>query len=810
MGKETDNLDLKARFGHVMHLTGEGVCDYHLPPNASLNVCDNWAAILGYAVVDIPGVPIFNSWWGQQIHPSDHARVIKTFNRLYSGEIERLVCQFKIRHKDGHYLDVEVLGTALTRDQKGWAEHVFTVMRDLRFTDDRYLQIVESLQEGIWVIDKNHNMIYTNQRLLDMLGCNRDELQVQQLFQMMSGDYARSCKAKLKHLKAGTSENYEIEFLHQDGHSLMTEVSMTAMEDVFGIPDGFIISVVDISQQRTQALQLKMLSGAVEQSGTMVMITNRPGDIEYVNPKVCKVTGYSTEDIIGQKARMLLSEDSAEAQRAQMLATIDKGEDWHGEAHIRKKNGDLFWALTTVSAIHDETGQISHYISVGEDVSELKEAHLKMEQLAYVDSLTGLANRLLFRDRLEQVLKSVQRNTTQAALLFLDLDQFKRINDSLGHDVGDALLMKVAEMLRQCVRHQDTVARMGGDEFVILLTDVDGMAGASAVARKILKIMENPNRLLRHEIIVTPSIGITMAPADSLNADILLKNADLAMYRAKSMGRNNYQFFTEEMNAQVLDNLMIENELRQAIDNNELVLDFQPQMSLQASQLTGVEALVRWIHPEKGLMDPIEFIPVAEQAGLMIPLGEWILRNACRQWREVEREGMPPVKLAVNLSARQFRDQYLLEMIQDIMAETDFKPIQLQLEITETTLMDNLEHAVSILEQIKSLGISVSIDDFGTGYSSLNYLKRLPIDELKVDRSFIRDIPEDTDDMAITSAVIAMAHELKIKVVAEGVETREQWDFLKQNKCDYGQGYLLGKPARPRELLKRFADKTVT
>ena len=478
--------------------------------------------------------------------------------------------------------------------------------------------------------------------------------------------------------------------------------------------------------------------------------------------------------------------------------------------HIRKKNDDEFWALTTISAIRDDTGQISHYISVGEDVSELKEAHLKMEQLAYVDSLTGLANRLLFRDRLEQVLKSVQRNNTQAALLFLDLDQFKRINDSLGHDVGDALLMKVAEMLRQCVRHQDTVARMGGDEFVILLTDVDGMAGASAVARKILNIMQNPNRLLRHEIIVTPSIGITMAPDDSLNADILLKNADLAMYRAKSMGRNNYQFFTEEMNAQVLDNLMIENELRHAIDNNELILDFQPQMSLRASQLTGVEALVRWIHPEKGLMDPDAFIPVAEQAGLMVHLGEWILRNACRQWREVEKQGMPPVKLAVNLSARQFRDQYLLNMIQNILSETDFKPIQLQLEITETTLMDNLEHAVSILEQIKSLGISVSIDDFGTGYSSLNYLKRLPIDELKVDRSFIRDIPEDKDDMAITSAVIAMAHELKIKVVAEGVETREQWDFLKKNKCDYAQGYLLGKPSKPMELLKRFADKTVT
>ena len=430
MGKETDNLDLEQRFSHAMNLTGEGVCDYHLPPNPSLYVSEHWAAILGYALSDIPGVPIFNSWWGQQIHPNDHARVIKNFNSLYSGEIGHLICQYRIRHKDGQYLNVEVVGKALSRNEKGWAEHVFTVMRDLRFADDRYLQIVESLQAGIWVIDKHQNMIYANQQLVDMLGSDMEELQGRQLFQMMKSKEARECKARLKKLKPGDTEHHEVEFLHKDGHSLMTAMTMAAIEDVVGGLDGYIISITDVSEHRTQALKLKMLSSAVEQSGTMVMITNRPGEIEYVNPKLCKVTGYSKDELIGQKARMLLSADSDKIQRNEMLTTIEQDNDWHGEVHVRKKNDDMFWVLTTVSAIRDDNGKISNYISVAEDVSELKEAHLKMEQLAYVDSLTGLANRLLFRDRLEQVMKSVQRNNTQAALLFLDLDQFKRINDS--------------------------------------------------------------------------------------------------------------------------------------------------------------------------------------------------------------------------------------------------------------------------------------------------------------------------------------------------------------------------------------------
>ena len=671
----------------ALELAKVGVCEYALPPKPWVQVSDVWASILGYEPGDIPSAGIFLSWWGQQIHPADHQRVIAAFNQLYSGNVKKLVCPFRLRHRDGRWCEVEVVAIARSRDQKGWARQVFSVM--------------------------------------------------------------------------------------------------------------------SINKQKTYELKLKMLSSALEHSNSMVMITDLQGDIEYANPEFCKITGYEAAEISKLNSRVLRADDADMQMISDMWAIISNGGDWHGELRNRKKSGEYYWSLISISPITDDYGRVSHYVSVSEDVTEQKETQMKMEQLAYVDSLTGLANRILLRDRLEQSLKAVQRNGSHMALLYIDLDQFKRINDSLGHDVGDALLMQVADRLRHCVRHQDTVARMGGDEFVILLADIDGMASASSVARKILDSMREPHKLLRHEIIITPSIGITIAPDDSLNADILLKNADLAMYRAKDQGRNNYQYFTEEMNERVLGQLLMEHELRKAISNNELQLVFQPQMELSSGKLVGVETLVRWQHPEKGLLSPDYFIPVAEETGLIVQLGEWVLINACRQWRSLQQAGKPPVKLAVNLSARQFRDPDLVDMIQRALTITNFQPINLELEVTETILMESLDHAVEVLKQIKALGIAIIIDDFGTGYSSLNYLKRMPLDMLKIDKSFISDIPNNQDDMEIAAAVIAMAHKLNLKVVAEGVETEAQWNFLKNNQCDIAQGYLMGRPMTAEVFAKK-------
>lgn len=795
------------QINQILKLVEIGVCEYALPPQAFVNVSESWANLLGYTQEQIPRADFFLSWWGQQIYPEHHKEVISALNKLYSGGQDKLTLRFNIKHHMGHWLHVELLAIAAGRDDNGRATRVLTVLKDVSEDEKNYQKIVENLHEGILILGPDDLTRFVNVRMAEMLGYTTDEMLGLNVMELMDEVNQKKCHANLQRRREGVSEYSDYELIHRDGHRVHVTIASSPVFTDKNEYDGVIAAVIDISDTKQQELSLRMLSSAVEQSATMVVITDQDGVIEYVNPRFCDVTGYTVEEVLDQNIGILRSEEIDTEIMADLWGTVTSGENWHGEFHTRKKNGDLYWSLLSVSPIKDEHDRITHYVSVSEDVSQLKEARMKMEQLAYVDSLTGLANRLLFRDRLEQVLKTIQRNHSQAALLYLDLDDFKRINDSMGHDVGDALLMKVAERLRQCVRHQDTVARMGGDEFVILLVDVDGMAGASSVARKIIDALNVPCKLLKHELIVTPSIGITLAPDDSLNADILLKNADMAMYRAKSEGRNNFQFYTDEMNAQVQDRMFLETELRKAIYNDELILKYQPQFHLETGELWGVEALVRWEHPERGLLQPDVFIPVAEDSGLVVELGEWVLRNACREWREMELQGKPVVKLSVNLSARQFRDPYLIGMIQNVLDKSGFKPINLELEITETILMDYLDHAIEILDQIKSLGISVSIDDFGTGYSSLNYLKRLPIDALKIDKSFIRDIPYDNDDMEIASAVIAMAHKLHLDVIAEGLESEAQWTFLKQNQCDIGQGYYLGEPTSAAEFfssLKKF------
>ena len=797
------NIDTEQSNALALSLCSLGLCDYCLPPSPQLNFTANWAKILGYSVDEIPSAEIFQSWWGQQIHPNDHARVISLFNQLYSGDLKKLSCNFRIKQKQGNWCEVEVLATVIKRNEEGWAQHVFSVMRDLGESGSRYKRIVESLNEGIWVIDRYNNIQFVNQALSDMLGYSVNELLGMPILNLLNDENQAICKQQISERKQGISNIYEIELIHKDGHNILLQVESAAMFDVQDKFDGLVEGIKDLTDIRHQQLKLKMLSSAVEQSGSMVMISDENSNIEYVNPKVCTITGYEKSELIGSNARIFQPDDLDVDMNilSELKETISAGNEWQGETQLRKKDGGDIWVLMSVSSVKNEHNQITHLVTVCEDVSQLKEARLRMEELAYVDSLTGLANRLLFRDRLEQALKALTRTKTSAALLYLDLDEFKRINDSMGHDVGDALLMKVAETLRQCVRHQDTVARMGGDEFVILLTDIDGMSGASAVARKIMESMSHPVQLLKNEILITPSIGITLAPADSLNADILLKNADMAMYKAKSSGRNNFQFYTEEMNAQIVDHLIIESDLRHAIENDDLYMKYQPKCNIETKKIIGVEALVRWTHPAKGELSPEYFIPIAETAGLMVRLGKWVLRAACKDMMHLQSQGLNDVELAVNLSPRQFRDPNLIETIQDVLAETDFKAVNLELEITETTLMEQIDLAIELLDQIKSLGISVTIDDFGTGYSSLNYLKRLPIDTLKIDRAFIDDIPNDKDDMEISSAVIAMAHKLGLKVVAEGVSTQAHWEFLEQNKCDIAQGYLLGKPMGTQELL---------
>lgn len=447
-----------------------------------------------------------------------------------------------------------------------------------------------------------------------------------------------------------------------------------------------------------------------------------------------------------------------------------------------------------------------------QDVTDRRRAEEQIHALAYYDTLTELPNRVMFKDHLSKALARARRRNTLVATLILDLDRFKRINDTLGHSVGDQLLREVARRLVQTVRKEDLVARspnedqsaniarLGGDEFAIMLTDLESVQAAAKVARRTIEAMSAPIPLETQEVFVTASIGITVFPFDGEDVDTLLKNADTAMYHAKSEGRNNYQYYTKSMNASAFENLALENSLRRALEREEFELYYQPQVSMDTGEIVGVEALIRWQHPEMGMISPVQFIPLALETGLIVPMDEWGLRTACRQAKEWSDTGLRPLRVSVNLSSYQFRQKQLTQTIARILSETRIDPQYLNIELTESTIMQNAEEATKTLHELKEMGVKLSVDDFGTGYSSLSYLKRFPLDTLKIDRSFIKDITTDPDDEALTRAILAMSNSLKLKVVAEGVETDAQLEFLRRNGCDEFQGYLFSRPVSATEM----------
>ena len=479
------------------------------------------------------------------------------------------------------------------------------------------------------------------------------------------------------------------------------------------------------------------------------------------------------------------------------------------EMKFRRKNGESAWAVLNVSLVDDDAGIASIVEGTLVDITERKVAEQRVQSLAYYDALTGLPNRILLHDRLSKALATARRREHKVALLFFDLDRFKIINDSLGHSVGDLLLQDVAERLKSCAREEDTVARLGGDEFLIVLTHVNDIPGAAVSAERFMDALTSTFVIQGHSLSVGCSLGISIFPEHGADSETLIKHADAAMYSAKDGGRNNFQFFTADMNAQAVERLALENGLRLALDKKELFLVYQPQMDIATGTISGLETLLRWQHPELGLVPPDKFIRIAENSGLIVPIGEWVLRTACSQARKWQDEGLPAVSIAVNVSAVQFRQQGFCELIRRVLRETGLAAHNLELELTESLLLGNADVTLSVLQELKAMGLTLAIDDFGTGYSSFSYLKRFPVSKLKIDRSFVRDVAVNPDDAAITIAIISMAKSLNLKVIAEGVEDEAQMSFLRAHQCDEIQGYYFSKPLVVDKVAEKLRGEVV-
>ncbi|MCX7184981.1 MAG: EAL domain-containing protein [Nitrosospira sp.] len=519
----------------------------------------------------------------------------------------------------------------------------------------------------------------------------------------------------------------------------------------------------------------------------------------YNNPSYARLFG-DTEALKGTDSFAEIYPDDRERIKQAFRETVQSGTGRRMEFRLALANGDIRYMESNSGLIKNSQGEASYVVVVSHDITERKQTEQRIVEMATHDVLTGLPNRTLFRDRITQALAHDRRSQEQAAVLFIDLDHFKVINDSLGHDVGDSLLKEVALRLTTTVRNEDTVARQGGDEFIVLLPNIAGAFNAEAVAQKILDVLIEPFQISGKELHIGASIGIALFPSDGDDVEALLRNSDIAMYYAKESGRNSYHFFAPEMNKLTLERHLLGIDLRHALERNELLLHFQPVIDMPDGKLTGIEVLLRWQHPEQGLIPPSTFIPLAEETGMIVSIGEWVLRQSCLQIKGWQGLGYEVPKLAINISARQFRHKMLVVDIARILADTGVDGRCLTLEITESMLVENIEKTAEMLRQLNTMGLEISVDDFGTGYSSLSYLKRYPIDTLKIDRSFVRDIATDPNDVAIIKAIIAMARSLKIEVIAEGVETEEQLVFLSRQGCKRYQGYYFSKPLSAAEI----------
>lgn len=674
----------------------------------------------------------------------------------------------------------------------------------LRESEARYRTLIEKMREGVAQKAPDGALQFVNARFCEMTGYSRDELIGRGAdFLLANARDLELVRSKLDLRKRGISDQYEVRLRRRDGTLMWAEVGGAPIFDAEGEVVGSIGVYNDVTVRREAEQALRDSEAryrVMADNATDLIARSDPhGALLYASPAIETILGYAPVEVLGKNLLEFIHPEDHEIVR---VATESLA--WSGPVtfsyRARRLGGTEVWLETTSRAVLDPvTREITEIVSVSRDVTERHHAEAQIEYQAYHDTLTGLPNRALFRDRLTVALAHARRTRTPVAVMFLDLDSFKLVNDTLGHSLGDELLKVVATRLKSVLREEDTIARMGGDEFTVLVANITSPDDAPIIAQKILDAVAQPARVEGHELYVTTSIGIALYPNDGDSAESLLKNADNAMYRAKELGRNLYQLCTPEMNRRANERLSLENALRRAIDRGEFRLQYQPQIRIADGAIVGMEALLRWNRGDQ-VIGPAKFIPVAEETRLIVEIGEWVLREACRQASEWQRERFPNLRMSVNLSPRQFQHADLRKIIALALEESGLDARFLEVEITEGTAMHNIERAVTTMRSLREMGVRIALDDFGTGHSSLNYLRSFPIDSVKIDQAFVHEIEASASNRAIVSAVIAMAHGLDLRVTAEGVETEAQFDFLRREGCEEVQGYLFGRPAAPEMI----------
>ncbi len=792
------------------------------------------------------------------VHPDDMPRIMEengkalelaNKNKAMADSEPIASFEYRMKHKNGSWRWLHSEGSVFQRNHAGKVDYVLNVSIDitdrknienqmedmarnleqrikdrtleqellassLQSNTDRLHAMLSSLPVIIWETSgmpgsPTQKITFVSDRAESILGYSLDEwFSNKNIWGQIvhPEDVEAAAKISLDYFKKGEGGVNQFRWQTKDGRTLWMESHVVVTKDAKGKALGLRGVSMDVTgrvlleraREETEE-RFKLMIEGVKDYGIFTM--DPQGYITSWNEGAQRMYQYDENEVIGKHATSLYSPDGILFEEFQNELEVAAREGKHiNEALRQRRDNTVFLAEIITNALYDENNNLKGFARVVRDVTERAEAEETIRHQAMHDSLTGLPNRKALEERLEIMIKQAERHNAKVAIMFLDLDRFKNINDSLGHMIGDMLLKEVASRFRSIVRAEDTVARLGGDEFVILLYEVTHSGDVIRVAKKIIEAMQVPVQIGQHALHVTSSIGVALFPSDGKDIHQLLKNADTALYRAKESGRNRYQFFNQTMNVQASERLTLENSLHQAIEANELELYYQPILDTKTGRLAAVEALVRWNHPKLGKIYPNEFIPLAEEIGIIFPLGEWVLYSACKQLKAWQDLGLPVHTVSLNLSARQFSEPRLIDSIKDIVSEFGISASSLEFEITEGIAMENLDRTVNILRYMKQMGINITIDDFGTGYSSLNYLKRFPLHSLKIDKSFVRHAITNSQDATIIRTIIAMAHNLGLKVIAEGVETEQQLNFLRQLDCDRLQGYYLGMPMPAEEL----------